>query len=1175
MKKRITSLFMVLLIAVSVFSLPVFAENPPVIKNIIYLIPDGGGYALYDFANMVKEAGGISEDKFPYKTYTDSEPMTMRDYLAGSATTSPITGGITDSAAAGTALATGYKTVNGYMGIDKTGSPKANLVEAAKSKGKATGLVATYEWMHATPGAFSAHAMNRSDYADIYRQIETKGIEVVLSAGYGAVADYATIQNAVDAGYIIVEGWADTDAVQPGDTLWGNVAHSSLPYDIKNNAKQANLAELTQAAITALSADPDGFFLMVEGSKVDSGGHANDALISTSEYLAFDAAFRVAIDFAKGRNDTIVICTPDHDTGALSIPADPTSFVAEVVDGITPTGLTWGTTGHSSQNVGVWMYVPEGVKAIEGLSPVLGDTKETRENYVIDNTDIAPWCASLMGVDLDKLTEELFLDVTKIGQYNPATGTFTFNNGNKYVHKNECWYYENGEKIDVPGKNALYLNGKFFVPSEMVAEEDWNYLSETQEGITGTGTKSDPYIIDDEADFMEFNAELMAGNTYEGKYICQKVNLDLSEISEYKGLNEKYTFAGTYDGCGNKIKVNLSVSGNSTIFPYVTGKIMNLGTEGSLNSTGSYASGMVRSLRAGSIMVNCWSTMDIKGNSTCGLVYSNYGTIENCFFGGTLEGTTVYALGAPHGDAHKTVNGYYVERIACKNVSGTTAVSDIVAQSTLAETLNNGRAAAAATIGVSEEDISYWTNEEGYPVHYIPLPVVESVAIAPINPTLNKGDGIELSANVTGKYKFSKEVTWSIEGEVSEGTKIESDGFLVIDSNETAKSFKVMAKSNQDGGIVDVITVTVGGKATAEPDGSRARPYLIATAEDFKKFTDDLASGKNFKDKYFRQTADIDMSGVVGYAGLGSKATFAGTYDGNGYIINVAIVSEADGCIFPYTTGTIMNLGVTGSIKNATFAGAICRSVRAGGKLINCWSDASLDASDIGVVAWSNYGLLANCYFSGTAKATGSLYNVTNKQGGSTTYKNYYIGTSYMENKESSEITTSQYDKYLATWLNGGISDTANLSGIPASSLKTWTIKDGKVTFGAQEENNDIVLTIDKKEASVFGEMKENDVAPLIVNGRTMLPARFVTEALGGEVSWDGDKREVGISKEGVKLVLTIDKDIALLNGEEVKLDAPATIIEGRTYPSVRFIAEALGATVSWNGETKEVTITR
>ena len=90
-----------------------------------------------------------------------------------------------------------------------------------------------------------------------------------------------------------------------------------------------------------------------------------------------------------------------------------------------------------------------------------------------------------------------------------------------------------------------------------------------------------------------------------------------------------------------------------------------------------------------------------------------------------------------------------------------------------------------------------------------------------------------------------------------------------------------------------------------------------------------------------------------------------------------------------------------------------------------------------------------------------------------------------------------------------------------------------------------------------------------------MLPARFVTEALGGTVSWDGEKREVIIEKEVLKLVLTIDKDTAILNGEEVKLDSPATIIEGRTYTPVRFIAEALGASVSWNAETREVTITK
>ena len=135
--------------------------------------------------------------------------------------------------------------------------------------------------------------------------------------------------------------------------------------------------------------------------------------------------------------------------------------------------------------------------------------------------------------------------------------------------------------------------------------------------------------------------------------------------------------------------------------------------------------------------------------------------------------------------------------------------------------------------------------------------------------------------------------------------------------------------------------------------------------------------------------------------------------------------------------------------------------------------------------------------------------------------------------------------------------------------------ENGKIGFGMPSENKNIILTIDKKEALVFGEIKENDVAPLIINGRTMLPARFVTEALGGSVSWDGEKREVIIEKEGLKLILTIDKDTAILNGEEVKLDAPAFIENGRTYTPVRFIAEALGASVSWNTETREVTITQ
>ncbi len=120
-----------------------------------------------------------------------------------------------------------------------------------------------------------------------------------------------------------------------------------------------------------------------------------------------------------------------------------------------------------------------------------------------------------------------------------------------------------------------------------------------------------------------------------------------------------------------------------------------------------------------------------------------------------------------------------------------------------------------------------------------------------------------------------------------------------------------------------------------------------------------------------------------------------------------------------------------------------------------------------------------------------------------------------------------------------------------------------------------IILTIDKKSAIVFGKVKTNDVAPIIVKERTMLPARFVAENLGADVEWDNDKRQVIITKADTKIVITIDSDIATVNGKEVKLDSEAFIKDERTYTPIRFISESLGAKVEWNNDTREVIITK
>ena len=131
-----------------------------------------------------------------------------------------------------------------------------------------------------------------------------------------------------------------------------------------------------------------------------------------------------------------------------------------------------------------------------------------------------------------------------------------------------------------------------------------------------------------------------------------------------------------------------------------------------------------------------------------------------------------------------------------------------------------------------------------------------------------------------------------------------------------------------------------------------------------------------------------------------------------------------------------------------------------------------------------------------------------------------------------------------------------------------------------KESSNTIVLTIDEHDALVYGTTKTNDVAPKVVNDRTMLPARFIAENLGATVEWDGEKQLVTITgknekQEDVTILITIGSDYAKVNGEEVKLDSPAFVENDRTYTPIRFISENLGATVEWNETEQTVTIQR
>ena len=133
--------------------------------------------------------------------------------------------------------------------------------------------------------------------------------------------------------------------------------------------------------------------------------------------------------------------------------------------------------------------------------------------------------------------------------------------------------------------------------------------------------------------------------------------------------------------------------------------------------------------------------------------------------------------------------------------------------------------------------------------------------------------------------------------------------------------------------------------------------------------------------------------------------------------------------------------------------------------------------------------------------------------------------------------------------------------------LKIDLSKYGKST------NDVIILGIDKKDTSLFGSLETMDVAPVIVNDFTMLPIRFVAEALGAEVGWDDTTRSVAIENDKAKILIAVGEKTAVVNGETVTLDVPSFISDGRTYLPVRFVSENLGAQVKWDGDTRSVII--
>ncbi|MBN2417513.1 alkaline phosphatase [bacterium] len=323
--------------------------------NVILLIGDGMGVAQLTAGKTVK--GTISMERFP---------------VAGLVTTHAAGSYITDSAASGTALATGHKTDNGVIGMAPDHMVLKNVTEYAEESGCATGLVATSAITHVTPACFAAHVPERHMYAEVAEDLCESGVDVLFGGGYGYFlpsshpqslrTDDRNLMKSLAGTHRLIYTPAGLDSLADCERVAGLFYQGHPPAVHERNT---TLSALTEAALSVLSRSRRGFFLMVEGSQIDWSGHDNDSQGIIDEFIDFDDAVGTAADWALARGNTLVIVVADHETGGYTL-------LNGSIEERTVTEVSFSTSYHTGSMVPLFALGP-------GASRFSG---------ILDNTDI-------------------------------------------------------------------------------------------------------------------------------------------------------------------------------------------------------------------------------------------------------------------------------------------------------------------------------------------------------------------------------------------------------------------------------------------------------------------------------------------------------------------------------------------------------------------------------------------------------------------------------------------------------------------------------------------------------------------------------------------------------------------------------------------------------------------
>ena len=330
-----------LVIASLIIALSASAQE---VKNIIFLIGDGMGLTSVSMMQLENNYNGVIFDS--------AENIALqRTYSADNR--------VTDSAASGTALATGYKTNNTYLGVLADGTPVESIMEVAKEQGMNTGVVVTTYLQHATPAAFYAHIPNRHEYVKISEQLAHSKLDVAIGGGmeffkqlYGEELE----KQLQKRGFSLVTTMESLTQTSPRERVLALLADKEV-----GSNSGTYLADATREALRLMD-NKKGFVLMVEGSLIDGMGHANDATAQQSEMQSFMGAVEVAVEYASQNPETLVVVTGDHETGGLSIVSCDSDFC------LSEQGIEyrWTTKGHSGVMLPIYLY-GAGAEKINGI----------------------------------------------------------------------------------------------------------------------------------------------------------------------------------------------------------------------------------------------------------------------------------------------------------------------------------------------------------------------------------------------------------------------------------------------------------------------------------------------------------------------------------------------------------------------------------------------------------------------------------------------------------------------------------------------------------------------------------------------------------------------------------------------------------------------------------------